>query len=116
MTDAPRTRAPRTDPAPAAPMTTTPTPKLADLRLEMARKRAEEKVEADRITRRDLLFTALQCFLWAAAGIFLLGWSVHTTDRTLGAGAFYLGLGVGNAGIIFTLLAAYRRGEKRGDW
>ena len=97
-------------------MTTTPTPKLADLRDEMARKRAEEKVEADRVTRRDMLLTALQCLFWCAAGVFLLGWSVHTTDRTLGTGAFWAGLGVGNAGIIFTLLAAYRRGEKRGDW
>ena len=110
MTDAPR------DPAPAAPMTTPPTPKLAELRAEMARKRAEEKVEADRVMRRDLFFTALQCLFWAAAGLFLLSWSVHTTDKTLGTGAFWAGLGVGNAGIIFTLLAAYRRGERRGDW
>ena len=97
-------------------MTTTPPPKLSELREEMARKRAEEKVEADRLMRRELRFTALLCLLWSAAGIFLLSWSVHTTDKTLGTAAFWTGLGVGNAGIIFTLLAAYRRGEKRGDW
>ena len=101
---------------PSAPMSSSSTPKLAELREEMARKRAEEKVEADRITRRDLLFTALQCLFWSAVGLFLVAWSVHTTDPTLAKAAFVAGLGVGNAGIIFTLLGAYRRGERRGDW
>ena len=104
------------DSQPTTAVSRPPTPKLAELREEMARKRAVEKVEADRIMRRDLLLTALQCLCWCAAGIFLLSWSVHTTDQTLGRGAFWAGLGVGNAGIVFSLLGAYRRGEKRGDW
>lgn len=100
-------------------MTTVPTPpppKLAELREEMARRRAEEKVEADRLTRRDLALTALRCLAWAAGGLYLVAWSVHTTDQALGRAAFWAGLGGGNAGIIFSLLAAYRRGERRGDW
>jgi hypothetical protein len=46
----------------------------------------------------------------------LIAWSAHTTDEVLGHAAFWGGLGLGNSGIIYTLLAAYRRGEKRGDW
>jgi hypothetical protein len=49
-------------------------------------------------------------------GLYLLGWSVHTTDDRYGWLAFYAGLILGNAGIVFTLLGAYRRGEQRGDW
>jgi len=83
---------------------------------EMGRRRAEEAVEASRVTRRDLTWTALQCVAWAGAGIFLILWSAHTTDIVLGRAAFYAGVGVGNGGWIFTALAAYARGEKRGDW
>jgi hypothetical protein len=93
-----------------------PTQSLDELREEMARKRAAEHVEAERVKWRDLAFTAAQCLAWAAVGIFLLMWSVHTTDVKLGKAAFFAGLGVGNAGIIFSLLGAYRRGEERGDW
>jgi hypothetical protein len=46
----------------------------------------------------------------------LIAWSAHTNDETLGNAAFWGGLGLGNSGIIYTLLAGYRRGEKRGDW
>lgn len=108
-------RASTTAPGPDAPMHD-PTPSLDALREEMARKRAEEKVEADRIMRWDLFWTAVRCLCFSAVGIFLLMWSVHTTDRQLGLAAFWGGLGVGNGGIIFALLGAYRRGEERGDW
>lgn len=93
-----------------------PTETLAELREQMARARAEEKVEADRIMRWDLFRTALRCLVWSVLGVFLVLWSAHTTDMTLGLAAFWSGVGIGNAGIIFTLLAAYRRGERRGDW
>ena len=83
---------------------------------EMARRRTEEAVEARRVTTRDLAWTAAQCVLWVILGLFLIGWSLHTTDAVLGAAAFYSGLGVGNAGWVFSVLAAYARGEKRGDW
>ncbi|HZS59093.1 MAG TPA: hypothetical protein VFA43_07465 [Gemmatimonadaceae bacterium] len=82
----------------------------------MAAKRREESVQANRDKFRDYARTALMCFVWCAVGTFFLAWSAHTTDEVLGRAAFWGGLGLGNAGIIFTLLAAYRRGEKRGDW
>jgi hypothetical protein len=83
---------------------------------EQARQRAAEHEVAQRDTLWDHVRTALTCVFWAALGIALLGLSFHTTDLALGNAAFAAGLGIGNGGIIFTLLAAYRRGEKRGDW
>jgi hypothetical protein len=75
---------------------------------------AESRARWD--TRRDVLLTALLCLLFSAAGIALIGAALHTTDRWAGRALFWGGLALGNCGIIFTLLAAYRRGERRGDW
>ena len=89
---------------------------LTRLREEMAARRREEAVQARRDLVRDLALTALQCLGWSALGIALILWSAHTTSATHGWIAFWSGVGTGNAGIVFTLLAAYRRGEQRGDW
>jgi len=82
----------------------------------MAERRRDEAVQANRDKLWDYVLTALACFAWCAVGTFLIAWSAHTTDEVLGHAAFWGGLGLGNSGIIYTLLAAYRRGEKRGDW
>lgn len=82
----------------------------------MQRQRERQHEEAQRDRNRDLLWTAVQCMCWSALGIFLILWSAHTTDYAYGIAAFFAGLGLGNGGIIFSLLAAYRRGELRGDW
>jgi len=87
-----------------------------ELLQEMGRRRAAEHVEARRVTRRDLIVTAALCVLWVMLGLLLVAWSLHTTDLVLGRAAFYAGLGVGNGGWLFTVLAAYVRGETRGDW
>ncbi|MDQ6831476.1 MAG: hypothetical protein M3081_21655 [Gemmatimonadota bacterium] len=83
---------------------------------EMAAKRRGEEVIADRDKTLDYVRTALACLAWSVFGVACILWSAHTTSMTYGRVAFFGGLGAGNAGIIFTLLAAYRRGEKRGDW
>jgi hypothetical protein len=75
---------------------------------------ANERANRDKV--RDLTLTALACVAWSALGLFLLAWSFHTTNMTHGKIAFVLGIGLGNAGILFTLTSAYKRGEKRGDW
>lgn len=75
-----------------------------------------EREEASRDTVRDLAVTALVCVGWALAGIALIALSAHTSSLFYGRLAFYSGVGLGNAGVIFTVLGAYRRGEKRGDW
>ena len=82
----------------------------------IAAREAAAHIEANRDRRRDLARTALACLGWSALGIACILGSGHTTNYTVGTIAFYGGLGIGNAGIIFSLLGAYRRGEKRGDW
>lgn len=89
---------------------------LKTLRAEMLANRMREREEAAAETRRDLLLTGVQCVLWSAGGIFLLLWSFHTTNVAYGRMAFFAGLAIGNGGWVFTMLAAYRRGEQRGDW
>lgn len=83
---------------------------------EMGRAREAAEIEADRIRRRDMIRTGAACVMWMLLGLYLLGWSMHTTDDRYARAAFYGGVIIGNAGIIFTLLRAYRRGEQRGDW
>jgi hypothetical protein len=83
---------------------------------ELQTRRAEEARDAHGDLRRDLMLSALLCWLWAGLGILLILWSAHTTNMFYGRLAFVAGIGIGNGGVIFTLLGAYRRGEKRGDW
>jgi hypothetical protein len=91
-------------------------PLRKELLEEMARARENAEIEAERVLRRDLIRTAASCVAWMLIGLYLLGWSFHTTDDRYARLAFYAGIAVGNAGIVFTLLRAYRRGEQRGDW
>ena len=91
-------------------------PTRRELYEAMGREREAAELEANRARRRDLVRTAAVCVVWMLVGVYLLGWSVHTTDERYGWLAFYGGLIVGNGGIVLTLLAAYRRGEERGDW
>lgn len=76
--------------------------------------RAHRQAQVDR--RRDAVRTALLCLFWCAAGLALIGLGFHLESSVWALPAFYAGVAVGNAGIILTLLAAYQRGEKRGDW
>jgi hypothetical protein len=87
-----------------------------EIRDELALRHRGEHESAERDRRRDFTRTALICWGWALLGLAMVAYSVNTTDETIGRIAFYTGLGVGNAGMIFTLLGAYRRGEARGDW
>lgn len=82
---------------------------------EMARVREAAEAEAERGRRRELVRAGLLCIVWMLIGLYLLGWSMHTSDEHYGRIAFYSGVIVGNAGILSTLLDCYRRLEKRGD-
>ncbi|HEU4566117.1 MAG TPA: hypothetical protein VFS05_15760 [Gemmatimonadaceae bacterium] len=91
-----------------------PLPKqIAD---DMARRYADVATAADRDRRRDLLRAAIICLIWAAAGIACILWSAHTAREEWSQIAFYGGIAIGNGGVVFTILGAYRRGEERGDW
>jgi hypothetical protein len=83
---------------------------------QMAERNRRLAEEADGDKRRDALLTALACLGWMLLGLFCLAWSFHTTDPVYGRAAFFAGIGIGNGGIVFTLLGFYRRGEQRGDW
>jgi hypothetical protein len=93
-----------------------PVPLRKELLDQMVRVREAAELEADRVRRRDMICTGALCVVWMVLGLFLLGLSFHTTDDRYARPAFYAGVIVGNAGIVFTLLRAYRRGEQRGDW
>lgn len=91
-------------------------PPLRELLHDITEREIRQAEAAERDTRRDLLRTALGCIVWAALGIYLILWSAHTTNVFHGRLAFFSGLAIGNGGIIYTLLRAYLRGERRGDW
>jgi hypothetical protein len=82
---------------------------------EIGRQREAAELEATRAVRWTLVRCAATCVGWMLVGLYLLGWSMHTTDVQYGRMAFYGGLIVGNGGMLYTLLATYRRLEKRGD-
>ena len=87
-----------------------------DLLDEVEARHRGEREAADRDRWRDMGRSGLQCIAWSLAGIAPILWSAHTTSVAWGRIAFFAGVALGNGGIIFTLLAAYRRGEERGDW
>ena len=83
---------------------------------EMQAKRAEEHRRAERDTGRDLFRTGLMCVLWCVTGLVVFAFAFHTTDagwaQVFKWGAYVITYG----GVSYTLLRAYRQGEKRGDW
>jgi hypothetical protein len=90
-------------------------PLRRELLEEMARTRDAAEAAAERGRRRELVRAGLLCIAWMLIGLYLLGWSMHTSDEHYGRIAFYSGVIVGNAGILYTLLDCYRRLETRGD-
>jgi hypothetical protein len=90
-------------------------PVRRDLFEDIARRRDIAEREAERARRRELVRAGALCIGWMLLGLYLLGWSVHTTDYLYGRIAFFGGLIVGNAGIVYTLLNTFRRLEKSGD-
>jgi hypothetical protein len=85
-----------------------------ELYAEMAesRRRADEATRAER--RRAAIRAGVQCVAWSALGIFMIGWSIHTTDQRWARVVFLGGIAVGNSGIVATLLrlqAAFDRIE-----
>lgn len=67
-------------------------------------------------TVRDLLMTCGHLAFWVACGLVFLGFALHSTDQGWASIFWKAGHTVWIAGVLFSLLAAYRRGEQRGDW
>lgn len=80
--------------------------------------RAQAVLDAERQARRDelwlLMRTLLLCVVWSAIGIYCIGWSLHTSSKIYGRVAFWSGILIGNAGILFTLIHTWRISEDRG--
>jgi hypothetical protein len=83
---------------------------------ELGAKHKAAEQEARRASRSDILRTLRDIFFWTAVGLVVLAFAFHVNDRQLGVGLLWAGQGIGFGGVAFSLLAAYRRGEKRGDW
>jgi hypothetical protein len=93
-----------------------PMPTNKELYEAMQRQREREHEAAERDRRRSLLVSAALCLFWALLGLGCFGMALHTTDRATGEiyrGAAYI---VTYGGVSFTLIRAYLKGEKRGDW
>lgn len=82
----------------------------------IGRERLEAELDMARVRRRDMLRSALECVVSCAMGMLGIGLAWRATDRATGMIIWWAGLAVGYSGIAASLLAAYRRGEKRGDW
>lgn len=83
---------------------------------ELAARYAAQAHNAERDKRRAFLLGAVLCLAWATLGVLCIMWSVHSRHEVWREVAFWGGLGIGNGGVIFTLLYIYKRGEERGDW
>jgi hypothetical protein len=76
--------------------------------------RLAAQLHAERERRRLWLGTLVLCVVWQAIGLFLVAWSWHTTSLYYGTLAFWTGLGIGDGGTLFTLVAAWRIGLRKG--
>ena len=91
-------------------------PELPDYYQEQIEKHEQAHKAAKSDTFRDLLLTCGHLLFWVVCGLTLLGFALLSTDGSWGAIFWKAGHTVWIAGVLFSLLAAYRRGEKRGDW
>ena len=73
------------------------------------RRRAAEEEERARV--RSRIVTILSFLFWAVLGCLIAGWGMHTQRVEYSRVALEAGLIIGNAGILGTLLWAYRRQE-----
>ena len=80
--------------------------------------RALELEQFERARRADIrsifLRYGFEYVVWFVIGMYLLYWSLHTIDTRYAGLAFWGGIGVGDAGMLFTLIRARREAEKCG--
>lgn len=91
-------------------------PMPQEYRDQLLERHLTAEAEARRATRRDLLRTCGHLVFWVACGLVLFGLAFHTDNYQIGMVFWWAAHAVWLSGVAFSLLAAYRRGEKRGDW
>ncbi|HMJ18125.1 MAG TPA: hypothetical protein VK478_07015 [Gemmatimonadaceae bacterium] len=65
-------------------------------------------------TRSLYLRYGFEYAVWFIAGLFLLFWSMHTTDTRYAGLAFWGGMGLGDGGMLWTLVRARSEAERIG--
>ena len=86
-----------------------------EYRQDMERKRGEEHRLANRDAFRATVRTALWCVFWSCAGLFGMGWGLHTRDPELGQVFWKGGMVVGYIGILLAIVRWYTKARERGD-
>lgn len=81
------------------------------LYLEMLERRRLATELNERARRREFLLYLLSFTFWTLLGVAIAGWGMHTTRVAYSRAAIEVGVLLGNAGILLTLLVAYRRSE-----
>jgi hypothetical protein len=67
-----------------------------------------------RQTRSLYLRYGFEYLVWLIVGLFLLFWSFHTTNSRYAGLAFWGGIGLGDAGMLMTLIRARKDAERCG--
>ena len=79
----------------------------------------ERRYAAERRSSRERFWfwakTLLLCWFWCLLGMYLVGWALHTTNAYYGRLSFYSGLAIGDGGVLFTFVVAWRKAVARGD-
>ena len=75
-----------------------------------------EQFERDVQKQKRLLYLryGFEYTVWFIVGIFLLGWSLHTTDTRYAGLAFWGGIALGDAGMLWALVRARHEAERLG--
>lgn len=82
----------------------------------IGREREQASREADRDSRLDLLRVCAEMVGWTVLGLLLAGMAFRVTDYSVGLVFLYAGMVVNIGGVAWAIVAAYLRGERRGDW
>jgi len=72
--------------------------------------------EAQHETRIDFARTVRDIVLWTVLGAALMGLAMSVSDESYGRVFWWLGHSVWFGGVTWSAVAAYHRGERRGDW
>lgn len=78
--------------------------------------REQASREATRAYRWELFRACMEVLGWTVAGLVIAAFGFHVTDYETGMIFLYSGMLVNWSGAFWSIFAAYRRGQKRGDW
>ncbi len=75
-----------------------------------------ERLEKETKSQKTALYLryGFEYLVWFVVGLFLLFWSFRTSDPRYARLAFWGGIGLGDAGMLMTLIRARKEAERRG--